>query len=61
LTSGTIFADTKLGLSSWFLGIYLIIQSKDGISSFNLAKGLGISANAALRMKHKAQQVMKER
>ncbi|MBA3029323.1 MAG: IS1595 family transposase [Desulfobacteraceae bacterium] len=61
LTSGTIFADTKLGLSSWFLGIYLITQSKDGISSLNLARSLGISANAALRMKHKTQQVMKER
>ena len=61
LTSGTIFADTKLKLSSWFLGIYLITQSKDGISSLNLSRSLGISANAALRMKHKAQQVMKER
>ena len=43
------------------LGIYLISQSKDGISSLNLARSLGIFANAALRMKHKLQQVMKNR
>jgi len=60
LTSGTIFADTKLGLSTWLLGIYLITQSKDGISSLKLARSLGISDNAALRLKHKVQQVMKE-
>lgn len=57
----TIFAATKLPLKTWFLGIYLITQSKDGISSLNLARTLGISANAALRMKHKLQQAMKER
>lgn len=61
LTSGTIFADTKLGLEIWFLAIYLVTQSKDGISSLNLARTLGVSANAALRIKHKLQHVMKER
>ena len=61
ITSGTIFDGTKLALTTWFLGIYLITQSKDGISSLNLARSLGISANAALRMKHKLQHVMKQR
>lgn len=61
LTSGTIFAFTKLPLSLWFLGIYLITQSKHGVSSLHLSRSLGTSYNAALRMKHKLQQVMKER
>lgn len=61
LTSGTIFDNTKLPLSVWFLGIYLLTQSKDGISSLNLSRTIGISANAALRMKHKLQHVMKSR
>ena len=61
LTSKTIFANTKLPLKTWFLGMYFITQSKDGISSLNLARTLGISACAALRLKHKLQQVMKER
>jgi transposase-like protein len=58
---GTIFASIKLPLTTWSLGIYLISQSKDGVSSLNLSRSFGISANAALRMKHKLQQVMKER
>ena len=61
LIQGTIFAATKLPLTAWLLGIYLVTQSKDGISSLHLARTVGISANAALRMKHKLQQVMKDR
>lgn len=61
LIRGTIFAATKLPLKIWFLGIYLITQAKDGVSSLNMARTMGVSANAALRMKHKLQQVMKER
>ena len=61
LISSTIFAATKLPLKTWFLGIYLITQAKDGMSSLNLARTLGVSANAALRIKHKLQQTMKER
>ena len=61
LIQGTIFAATKLPLTTWLLGIYLVTQSKDGISSLHLARTVGISANAALRMKHKLQQVMKDR
>jgi transposase-like protein len=61
LIQGTIFAGTKLLLKLWLIGIYLVTQAKDGISSLNLARTVGISANAALRMKHKLQQVMKNR
>lgn len=61
LINNTIFAATKLPLKTWFLGIYFITQSKDGISSLKLSRALGVSANAVLRMKHKLQQTMKER
>ena len=61
ITSGTIFAATKLPLSTWFLAIYLITQAKNGVSSLSLARSLNISQKAALRLKHKLQQTMKER
>jgi transposase-like protein len=61
IISRTIFEATKLSLTKWFLGIYLITQAKDGISSLNIARTIGISYNAALRMKQKVQQTMKER
>ncbi len=61
VTAGTIFQGTKLPLSVWFLGIYFITQNKNGISSLALSRLLGISQNAAWRMKHKLMQVMLER
>ena len=61
VTSGTIFEYTKLSLTTWFLGMYLLTQSKNGVSALSLKRQLGISYNAAWRMKHKLLQVMKER
>lgn len=59
--SGTIFEATKLPLTTWFLGIYLLTQTKNGVSALELRRQLGITYNAAWRMKHKLMQVMKER
>jgi len=36
LISGTVFASSKLPLTSWFLGIFLITQSKEGISALRM-------------------------
>ena len=58
--AGTIFEATKLPLKIWMLSIYLISQSKDGISTMNLARQLGISQNSAWLQKHKLMQVMLE-
>lgn len=61
ITAGTIFDSSKLPLTTWFLAIYLITQDKKGISCMKLARHLGISYNAAWRMKQKLMQVMAER
>ena len=61
VTSGTIFEYTKLPLTTWFLGMYLLTQSKNGTSVLSMKRQLGIGYNAAWRMKHKLLQVMKDR
>lgn len=61
VTAGTIFESTKLPLATWFLAIYLITQDKKGVSAMALHRQLGISYNAAWRLKHKLMQVMLER
>ena len=60
LTAGTLFSHSKLPLTTWFLAIYLITQDKNSISALELKRKLGISYNAAWRIKHKIMQVMKE-
>ena len=61
LTSGSIFDNTKLPLNVWFLAIYFVTQSKKSISALSLMRTVGVSYNSAHLMKHKIQQVMKER
>lgn len=59
--AGTIFAASKLPLRIWFKAIYLLTQSKKGISSIELSRRLGVTQTAAWMMKHKLKQVMLER
>ena len=61
LTAGTVFENTKLPLTRWFLAMYLLTQSKNGLSAMALGRQLGVSYNTAWSLKHKLMQVMKER
>lgn len=61
VTAGSVFAGSKLPLTTWFLAIYLITQAKNGISSLELGRQLGISQNSAWLMKQKLMQAMLER
>src|SRR5512140_1266838 len=61
LTAGTIFAATKLSLRSWFRALYHLTQSKQGISSLELGRRLGVTQSTAWTVKHKLKQVMMER
>jgi hypothetical protein len=47
LTAGTIFHATKLPLTSWFLAIWLVATAKNGISSVELGRRLGIKQTNA--------------
>jgi len=59
--AGTIFAATKLSLRTWFRAIYHMTQTKQGISSIELGRRLGVTQNTAWKVKHKLKQVMMER
>ena len=61
LIAGTIFAATKLPLRTWFRAIYHLTQTKQGISSIELGRRLGVTQTAAWTIKHKLAQVMLER
>ena len=61
LTAGTIFHATNLPLTVWFQAMYLITQSKKGISSLELARRLGVTQTTAWKLQHKLAQVMLER
>lgn len=47
VTVGTIFENSKIGLKTWFLAMYLVSTSKKGVSSLQLAEQLGITQKSA--------------
>src|ERR671932_647280 len=61
LTAGTIFHATKLPLTSWFLAMWLVATAKNGISSVELGRRLGIKQTNARALKQKIMAVMAER
>ena len=61
LTAGTVFHWTKLPLTTWFLAIYHLSQSKGGMSSVELARRLGTRQPTAWLIKHKLMAAMQAR
>jgi transposase-like protein len=61
ITAGTMFAGTKLPLTTWFLAVYLVSQAKTGLSSLALKRQLGVSYPTAWLIHHKLMCAMAER
>ena len=60
-TAGTIFHATKLPLTLWFAAFHLIVTAKNGISSVELGRRLGVKQPTAWAVKHKIMAVMARR
>ena len=59
-TSGTIFNDTHLPLTKWFLAIALICEAKKGISAKQLERHLGVNYRTAWHLAHRIREAMQE-
>jgi transposase-like protein len=60
VTAGTIFHDSHLPLWKWFLALYLIIESKKGISANQLKRTLGVSYKTAWYLCHRIRAALNE-
>ncbi len=50
---GTIFENTKIPLTKWFMALYIFASHKRGISSYQLARDIGITQDSAWFMLHR--------
>jgi transposase-like protein len=55
---GTIFEDSPLGLDKWLPAVWLITSAKNGVSSCELARSLGITQKSAWFMLHRIRLAM---
>lgn len=53
LKTGTIFEDSPLGLDKWLTALWLLVNCKNGISSMEIGRHLGITQKSAWFMAHR--------
>jgi transposase-like protein len=58
LKVGTIFEDSAIGLDKWLPAAWLISNCKNGISSYELARALGVTQKSAWHMLHRLREAM---
>src|SRR5215207_5840145 len=60
VTAGTIFHDSHLPLWKWFVAVYLIVESKKGVSANQLKRTLGTTYKTAWYLSHRIRAALKE-
>ena len=60
LKTGTIFEDSPIGLDKWLAGLWLVVNCKNGISSCESARDLGVTQKTAWFMNHRLRFALKD-
>ena len=60
LKTGTIFEDSPIGLDKWLPAVWLVVNCKNGISSYELAGHLKVAQKSAWFMNHRIRLALQE-
>lgn len=55
---GTIFEDSPLGLDKWLTAVWLIVNCKNGVSSYEISRALRVTQKTAWFMDHRIRLAM---
>jgi transposase-like protein len=58
LKTGTVFEDSPLGLDKWLPAVWMIVNDKNGISSWELHRAIGVTQKTAWFMLHRIRLAM---
>lgn len=57
---GTIFEDSAIGLDKWLIAVWLLTNCKNGISSYEVARDLGVTQKTAWFMMHRIRLALQD-
>ena len=57
---GTIYEDSPLGLDKWLMATWMLTNCKNGVSSYEIAKAVGVTQKSAWFMLHRIRVAMGE-
>ena len=55
---GTIFEDSPLGLDKWLPAMWIVVNAKNGVSSWEIHRSLGVTQKTAWFMDHRIRLAM---
>ena len=55
---GTIFEDSPIGLDKWLPALWMVCNCKNGVSSYEVARALGVTQKTAWFMLHRIRLAM---
>ena len=58
IKTGTIFEDSAISLENWLMAMWLIVNAKNGISSYELHRAIGITQKSAWFVLHRVRTAM---
>jgi transposase-like protein len=57
---GTIFEDSALALDKWLMAMWMVANCRNGISSHEIARAVGVTQKSAWHMLHRIRLAMKD-
>src|SRR2546427_1755376 len=60
LKTGTIFEDSPLGLNKWLVAMWQVVNCKNGVSSYEIHRAIGVTQKSAWFMDHRIRLALKE-
>src|ERR1700692_4936631 len=57
---GTIFEDSPLGLDKWLPAVWMICNCKNGVSSWEIHRAIGVTQKTAWFMLHRIRLAMQD-
>src|ERR1700685_567760 len=60
LKTGTIFEDSPIPLEKWLCATWMLVGCKNGISSYEIHRGLGVTQKTAWFMLHRIRLAARE-
>ena len=58
--TGTIFEDSPIGLDKWLVAIWMIANAKNGVSSYEIHRAIGVTQKTAWFMLHRIRLAMQD-
>ncbi|MGH9686679.1 MAG: IS1595 family transposase [Candidatus Acidiferrales bacterium] len=56
--AGTVFEDSPIGLDKWLVALWMLVNCRNGVSSYEVARALGITQKSAWFMLHRLRLAM---